>query len=240
MKKIIISGANGDIGFEITRQLDNKGFRLSLISGTNKVSYKKLLSFSKQSENIQVVTKGNMSEPIEIQDIFSKLSPNQDAAICCIGKALERRPICDWDYEYLENGIRSNFIAPLLFCANVIPLLKEESVIVILGSIAGEIGSGSGSGLYSSTKAAIHNIIKTLAKELSDKKIRVVGISPGLIETNFHSTDLNKTIETAKKITLLKRIGTSNDISNLVEFLISDKASYINGTIIRIDGGILL
>jgi len=240
MKNIIISGANGDIGFDITKQLSNKEYKLTLISGTNEKTYSKLKEFAENHNSIKCIVKADISNPLDVKNAFSGISENQDAAICCIGKSLERKPISEWDYDYIQNGLKSNLIAPLLFCSNVIPFLNPNAVIVILGSIAGEIGSGSGSGLYSSAKAALHNIVKTLSKEMSDKSIRVIGISPGLIETDFHNNDLEKTIETAKKITLSKRIGTSNDISKLVEFLISENSSYINGTVIRIDGGILL
>lgn len=109
---------------------------------------------------------------------------------------------------------------------------------VNMASITGVVGS-PGQVAYSSTKGAVITITKSAAKELAPIKIRVNAVAPGIVKTErfeeLYEATGNKINERIEKIAL-GRMGTPQDIANAVSFLASDRASYISGQILGVDG----
>lgn len=117
-------------------------------------------------------------------------------------------------------------------------LLKTQGSIINISSIWSESGA-SNEVVYAMTKAGINAMTKSLSKEMAPSGVRVNAIAPGLIDTHMND-NLNE--DEKNEITCYlasKRIGTAKDVANLVRFLASDEAQYINGQIITIDGGYL-
>ena len=86
----------------------------------------------------------------------------------------------------------------------------------------------------------VNNLTLSLAKELGPSNITVNAICPGLIDTKMNSNLSTETIKNIVEETPLNKVGTPKDVANLVEFLLSDKANFITGQIITIDGGFSL
>lgn len=108
--------------------------------------------------------------------------------------------------------------------------------IINISSIWGEVGA-SCEVVYSASKAGIIGLTKALAKELAPSGITVNCIAPGVISTDMISCYTQEDIDILRDETPLGRIGTSKDISNAVEFLISDKASFITAQVLGVNGG---
>jgi len=90
---------------------------------------------------------------------------------------------------------------------------------------------------YAASKAGLEGLTISLSKQLSDKKIRLNLVSPGPIKTKMISShSKNRLRELQNKISL-KRLGNPDEVANVVCFLIDDKSAYINGQIIKVDGG---
>lgn len=115
---------------------------------------------------------------------------------------------------------------------------KKEGVIINISSIVGVKGN-AGQSNYAASKAGVNGFTKSIALELASRNIRCNAIAPGFIETDMTSKDgsglLDKWIESIP----LKRAGIVDDVSELCLFLASDKASYITGQIINVDGGLV-
>ena len=109
---------------------------------------------------------------------------------------------------------------------------------VNMASVTGVVGS-PGQVAYSSTKGAVITITKSAAKELASMKIRVNAVAPGIVKTErfeeLYEATGDKINERIEKIAL-GRLGTPQDIANAVSFLASDRASYISGQILGVDG----
>ena len=114
---------------------------------------------------------------------------------------------------------------------------QKRGSIVNISSMWGQYG-GSMESAYSASKAAVIGLTKSLSKELGPSNIRVNCICPGVIDTdmNKHLSDDDKCDLIEK--TPLMRLGKPSDVANLVDFLISDKSSFITGQVIGVDGGI--
>ena len=115
---------------------------------------------------------------------------------------------------------------------------KKKGSIINMASISGVHGE-AGQVNYSASKAGIIGFTKSLAKEVASRNILVNAVAPGFIETNM--TDVLKQEvkdEIAKNIPL-KRMGTPQDVANVVKFLASEDSSYITGQVISVDGGMI-
>ena len=119
-------------------------------------------------------------------------------------------------------------------------MIRGKSGNIIFVSSTSGINGDYGRFAYSSTKAAIINVAKTLSKELAPYNIRVNSISPGLTNTELMNNNTKEDIiksEISKY--LLKELANVKEISNTIIFLCSDNSSYINGQNIIVDGGYL-
>ncbi len=126
----------------------------------------------------------------------------------------------------------------------IAPLMSEGGSIILNTSVVTEVGMPSAS-VYSAAKAAVQSFVKTFAAEFSQRKIRVNAVSPGPIQTNF----FDKTGLTAAQIqgfagailpqVPLARFGLASEVAKAVTFLASDDASYMHGTEIFVDGGMV-
>lgn len=127
-----------------------------------------------------------------------------------------------------------------------IPYMIEQKWgnIVSLGSDAGRIGN-PGEVLYCGTKAAIMASSKALAKELARYNIRVNCVSPGPIQTDLwaglHQGDQAKKVEEAVVRAIpLRRLGTPEDVADVVGFLVNDDSRYLTGQVVSVDGGLTM
>lgn len=141
-----------------------------------------------------------------------------------------------------------------VFCAQAVAreMIKDniKGVILNVSSESGLEGS-EGQSIYAATKAAMYSFTRSWAKELGKYGIRVVGIAPGILEvTALRTPEYERALAYTRGITVeqlrqsyekvsipLGRVGTLEEVANLVAFLISDLASYITGTVVNISGG---
>ncbi|GGK42419.1 SDR family oxidoreductase [Nocardia camponoti] len=140
--------------------------------------------------------------------------------------------------QLFDEVIGSNLKAPFFTIQKTLPLLRDHSSIVINASFGLHLGV-TGSALYSASKAAVHNLTRSLAAELAPRRIRVNSVSPGYIETPAFRREMS--VEARRAVAPLSpagRVGTSDDVAAAVAFLGSADAAYINGHDLRVDGGL--
>lgn len=121
--------------------------------------------------------------------------------------------------------------------AVLFPMLREKrGRIVAISSTSGQIGQ-AGQVNYSASKAGLIGAVKALAREVGKKNIFVNVVAPGIIKTDM-TTDLPE--KDVKKIIPLNRFGHVDDVAETVDFLCSDKQSYIHGQVIGVNGGLAI
>ncbi|PYV75772.1 MAG: oxidoreductase [Acidobacteria bacterium] len=152
--------------------------------------------------------------------------------------------IKDHTVEDFDNLFATNVRGPFFLVQQLLPILGEGSNIIVISSIGahavvGKPGLDNPSLLaYASTKGALETLVKNWAAILGPRGIRVNAVAPGVIDTdmsNFAKTEAGR--ETTLGMQALKRIGKPEDVADVVTFLASDKARWITGASIPVDGG---
>ena len=152
--------------------------------------------------------------------------------------------IADYTVEDFDNLFATNVRSPFFLVRQLLPILAEGSNIIVISSIAshavaGKPGLDSPSILaYASTKGALETLVKNWAVILGPGGIRVNAVAPGVIDTDMSKFTKS---EAGREVTLgmqaLKRIGKPEDVADVVAFLATDKARWITGASIPVDGG---
>lgn len=242
MKNIIVTGASGGIGKEIVKTLAKKNTRLILLYNTNSTEVESLKNNLEKTCEI-VVYKCNLTNAENIEKMVNhiiKHFKNIDVLVNCAGisKLQQIQDTTEQDYyEVMDTNFKSVVLLTALVSKNMIS--NKSGNIVNISSMWGKVGASMES-LYSASKGAMNAFTLSLAKELGPSNINVNAICPGLIDTKMNQCLSKETIDSIIEETPLLRIGKPKDVANLVEFLISNKASFITGQIITIDGGFTL
>lgn len=225
MKKVLVTGSNGDIGKAIALKFLKKNFFVycHVRSGESSENIKLL---SDEFKNIKIISCDFNQELIE--EKFSSL----DEVNILINNAGYINRSKEFNLEEYRKTLEINLIKPL----EIVDFLKNKGLenIVNIGSIRG-FNNCSTSLDYSASKAGLHNATTALAKKLSPN-IRVNAIAPGFIKTKLHINNEKRLQQEAEK-TPLKKIGNTQDIAEVSYFLSSEKANFITGAIIPVDGG---
>lgn len=155
-------------------------------------------------------------------------------------------PFIKTDQELWDLIISVNYRSFLIASHICIPYMIEQNSgnIVSLGSDAGRIGN-PGEVLYCGTKAAIMASSKALAKELARYNIRVNAVSPGPVHTalwdQLHEGDKgSKVTEAVTRAIPMRRLGTPEDVADVVAFFVGDDSRYLTGQVLSIDGGLTM
>lgn len=142
----------------------------------------------------------------------------------------------DWD-SVLAVNLKGAFN---LIQASARTLTKQRSgAIINMASVSGVMGN-PGQANYAASKAGLIGLTKSVAKELASRNIRCNAIAPGFIQTAMTDKLKEEVRESYRNAIPLKRFGQVADIANLVLFLASDRASYITGQVIHVDGGLVM
>lgn len=242
-KSALITGATRGIGKQIAITLAKQGYNIAL---NYRKENEELENTKKEIEEIGVqvlAVKGDVANFEECENFVKQVIERFGQIDVLVNNAgiTKDMLLMRMKKEDFEQVIDTNLVGTFNVTKNVVPyMMKARSGRIInISSVVG-ISGNAGQTNYSASKAGIIGFTKSLAKEIASRNILVNAVAPGFIETNM--TDVLKDDvkqEIAKNIPL-KRMGTAQDVANVIKFLASDDSSYITGQVINVDGGMLM
>lgn len=239
MKNIFITGATSGIGQATAKLFLNNNNNQVWITGRNKENLNRTAEILK-SENLKTIQSdtSKINDIKEIANYFKQNNIKLDTLFLNAGIA-EFNPIDIVTEEEFDAQFNTNVKGVFFTIQHLIPYLNEEASIIINAS-TNATATGIGSSVYSATKSAVVKIAQITANELAHKKIRVNVVSPGpTLTKGLKDAIPDDSLNYLAEKTALQRLAMPEEIGNVVEFLASEKSSFINGTEIIVDGGML-
>lgn len=157
-----------------------------------------------------------------------------------VGGLIARKRMEEMDDAFWDQVMTLNTKSVFAMIQASLPLIADGGAIVNVSSQAGRDGGGPGGIAYGASKGALMSMTRGLAKELGPRRIRVNAVCPGMIATKFHDDFTKPEVrQRVAGMTPLGREGRAEEVANLVVYLASDGASFVNGANVDINGGIL-
>ena len=166
-----------------------------------------------------------------------------DVLVNNAGSLIKRTPFLEFTPELWDQVITLNFNSVFAITRHVLPQMVQRGrgYVVNVSSVAARNGGGIGAIAYASSKGGLSTMTKGLAKEFAPKGVRVNGVSPGTIDTNFHkqfSTD--QMLTNVRNATPAGRLGDSAETADVIVFLCTEAARFIHGQMLEVNGGFLM
>lgn len=234
LKTILVTGASHGIGKATATMLSEKNYRvIGIYNTTSQSEVNKLRKLIKNS----IWLKTDLSKREETLDIVNKLRGQKLFGIVNNAGQYIPEKFTEYNTENWDKILELHLTAPLLLCTKLQNQILEGGAIVNISSIYGAVLGGFSGIVYATSKAAISNLTKTLCNVFGSRKIRVNAVAPGMIKTGLSANNGQAALDNIAKNTPLGRLGEPEEIAELVEFLLSERASFINGATIIADGG---
>lgn len=234
MKYALVTGASGGIGKAISLKLAENGYGLYLHYHQNE---REIRALTEQIQNVPTYPiQADLADKHAVSTILSNIHHDIDVIIHNSAAAYVGL-ITDMDDREVYDMIQLQITSPFLLTKYLLPSMirKKAGDIIVITSIWGFMGA-SCEVLYSMVKGGLNTFVKALAKEVAPSGIRVNGIAPGIIDTKMNSHLTEEEREALRQEIPMGRFGKPSEVADLVEFLLSDRATYINGEIISING----
>ena len=234
MPHLLISGGTRGIGRSCVELFAGRGYKVSSLSRTGTpADAVEGVFYIRCDVKDQEAVKESVNKAIKENGPVDVLISNAGIAVSGLAQ--------DFGYQDYRDVIDTNFGGLFNLAGAVIPCMVRQGkgVILATSSMWGQTGA-SCEALYSASKGAVDSYIKALAKELGPSGIRVNAVSPGAVDTDMMKGFDDEVKQVICDDTPLGKLGSPEEIAEVMYFLQSDKASFITGQIIGVNGGFLI
>lgn len=243
-KVAIITGSSSGIGFAVAKEFIKNGAKVAICGLSNESAHKAKEEILKDFPNADVIAvKVDISNSDEVKSLFIKTYETWGKIDILVNNAgiAPAKSIEEMTDEDFTNVLNINTVGTFKCTREAIKYMKNfGGSIINTSSFVSLYGSPSQSA-YTASKAAINGLTKSNAKELGKYNIRVNAIAPGVVMTDMVKENVNpETIQRMNMMTPLHRGAEVNDLVGLYVYLASDESSFTTGTIINIDGGLVM
>jgi 3-oxoacyl-[acyl-carrier protein] reductase len=237
MKKYaLITGASGGIGSETAHTMAKEGWNLYLHYNHNKVAMERLLA-ELSIYNLELIPiQADLSTDSGIDKLLNNIFHID--AICYVSGISHYGLFVDTDDQIIEKMWKIHVHAPMVIIKKLLPKLmkNEQSYVVLVSSIWGQTGA-SCEVIYSTAKGAQISFVKALSKEVAQSGVRINAVAPGAVNTKMMGIFSEDEKIALEEEIPMGRLAKPSEIAETIQFLLSEKASYITGQVLAVNGG---
>ena len=237
-KTAVITGGTRGIGFAIVRKYLENGANVAIAGSRQETVEKALAQLTEYRERVMGIWP-DLCRPEETAEAFASVKERFGSLDILANNAgiSSRTSLYDYTLEEFSKIIDINFKAVFVCSQAAARIMKAQGggVIINTSSMVSAYGQPSGCG-YPATKFAVDGLTKSLARELAKDQIRVNAVAPGVTNTDMVAALPKEMVDRISAGIPLGRPGEPEDIANAYLYLASDLASYVTGTVLRVDG----
>ncbi len=239
-KRIIVTGGLRGIGKAIVKMCLAEGAVVATTYYKSADKIDELRSECIEAKERLFIYQMDVTSHESVEEVMEQMQDDLQGIDVLVNNAgiIKDKLLYSLSYQDWDEVIKTNLYSCFYTCKNVLlnMVSQRSGSIINISSVSGLIGI-AGQSNYCASKFGVIGITKALAKEVGQKNIRVNAIAPGYVDSDMTSK-VNKNFD-IKSQNLMKRLGTPEEIAQVVKFLASDESSYITGQVIVADGGIV-
>lgn len=240
-KVAIITGAANGLGLEAARVFLKEGAKVALVDYDATLGEQRTGELQSEGEAaFYQVDVSNQAKVVEMVSMVKERFGKIDILINNAGITKDNM-LLKMSGEDFQKVMDVNVNGVFNCTQAVVPHMLEngKGKIINTSSVSGVYGN-VGQSNYAASKAAVVGMTKSWAKEFGRKNINVNAVAPGFVDTNMVATVPEKVIQNLLQVIPLQRLGKPSDIANAYLYLASDESDYVNGTVLHVDGGIMM
>ncbi|MEU8223050.1 SDR family oxidoreductase [Kribbella sp. NPDC048915] len=239
---VLVTGGSRGIGAAASIALAADGWDVGVNYRTQADEAARVVKACAEQGRRTVAVQADVTQADQLERLFDTVTAELGPIGAVINNAGVVSPagrVAEYDAERLERVFRINAVSAFLVAGAAVRRMSTAyggngGVLVNISSRAAVLGSAGEYVDYAASKAAVDALTVGLANEVATEGVRVVGVRPGLIETDIHAPGRLDRLGTTPP---LGRPGTAQEVAEVIAFLASDRASYMTGTSVDVSGG---
>lgn len=240
----LITGSSNGIGAESAVKFAEGGARVLIQYNTAKEQAGQVLARVRSTGSDGEICQADLSSSVGVHAFLAWLKDRPvDILVNNAGSLVKRTRFLDFTEDLWRQVFMLNLDSAMMITQAVLPHMieRKRGFVVNISSVAARNGGGLGATAYSSAKAALSVMSKGMAKEFAPLGIRINGVSPGTVDTNYHRTfSTQQMLDGVRAATPMGRLGTAEEVADVIVFLCTEEARFICGQMIEVNGGFLL
>ena len=243
MGVVLITGASRGIGAACARAFAEAGYDVAVNYRHSEEKAQALVEELRSLGVRAMCVQADVADSAQVNKMFETVTAELGAVDVLVNNAgishvglLSEMNDEEWD-RLIGADLRGAFYCSRAALPSMIR--SHSGVIVNIASLWGEVGA-SCEAAYSAAKAGVIGLTKALAKEVAPSGIRVNAVSPGVVMTDMMSGFSDDDVKALKEETPLGSLGTAEDIADMVLYLCSEKARFITGQVVSVNGGLVI
>lgn len=242
-KAVLVTGGNSGIGRVTALEFSRSGANVAILARNKERLESTASMIAKETGKQCLILLSDVTEIAKMRRVFNELMNQWGRLDVLVNSAGINNPkgILQTTIEEWEEVIRVNLTGMFVCCKLAAEIMskQKEGCIVNISSV--QAMTGGRSPQYSASKAGVHGLTKSLAREMSKYNVRVNSLAPGGTETEFAQKYWSpETRQNLTNQTLVGRVAQPEEVASVILFLASCGASYIDGTTIHVNGGLRL